>query len=199
MGRGVPIGQLMHLLVVYLAGEAASGCSSRGRSADAVARQGLDQLDGRMLRLLRERPREGLLEIARRLGVARGTLQARLDRLTGSGVVTGYGPDMDVAALGHVVQAFTTFEVDQPAREAIAARLRAVPQILEAHVVTGPGDIWCRIAGTSNQHVQEVIDQVLEVPGVRRSTTVIALSAVVPYRVQPLVDEVSGLSEPRLG
>lgn len=48
-----------------------------------------------------------------RLGVARGTLQARLDRLTGSGVVTGYGPDMDVAALGHVVQAFTTFEVDQ--------------------------------------------------------------------------------------
>ncbi|MFH8443620.1 Lrp/AsnC family transcriptional regulator [Streptomyces sp. NPDC018026] len=161
-----------------------------------MARQGLDQLDGRMLRLLRERPREGLLEIARRLGVARGTLQARLDRLTGSGVVTGYGPDMDVAALGHVVQAFTTFEVHQPAREAIAARLRAVPQILEAHVVTGPGDIWCRIAGTSNQHVQQVIDHVLEVPGVRRSRTVIALSAVVPYRVQPLVDEVSGLSEP---
>ncbi|MFI1756407.1 Lrp/AsnC family transcriptional regulator [Streptomyces sp. NPDC020571] len=117
-------------------------------------------------------------------------MQARLDRLTGSGVVTGYGPDMDVAVLGHVVQAFTTVEVDQPARAAVAARLRAVPQILEAHVVTGPGDIWCRIAGTSNQHVQQV-------PGVRRSTTVIALSAVVPYRVQPLVGEVSGLSEPR--
>ncbi|MFH8217697.1 Lrp/AsnC family transcriptional regulator [Streptomyces sp. NPDC018057] len=158
-----------------------------------MARQGLDALDGRMLRLLRERPREGLLEIARRLGVARGTLQARLDRLTASGVVTGYGPDVDVAALGHVVQAFTTFEVDQPAREAIAARLRAVPQIIEAHIVTGPGDIWCRIAGTSNQHVQQVIDDVLAVPGVRRSTTVIALSAVVPHRVQPLLDEVAGL------
>jgi DNA-binding Lrp family transcriptional regulator len=158
-----------------------------------VARQGLDRLDGRMLRLLRERPRESLLEIARQLGVARGTLQARLDRLAGSGVVTGYGPDVDVAALGHVVEAFTTFEVDQSARAAIAARLRAVPQILEAHIVTGPGDIWCR-CGTSNQHVQQVIDRVLEVPGVRRSTTVIALSAVVPYRVQPLVDELAGLS-----
>ncbi|NEB07512.1 Lrp/AsnC family transcriptional regulator [Streptomyces coelicoflavus] len=160
-----------------------------------MARRGLDQLDGRMLRLLRERPRDGLLEIARRLGVARGTLQARLDRLADAGVVTGYGPDVDVAALGHGVQAFTTFEVDQPARAAIAARLRTVPQILEAHIVTGPGDIWCRIAGTSNQHVQQVIDQVLAVPGVRRSTTVVALSAVVPYRVQPLLDEVSGLSE----
>ncbi|MFE5598743.1 Lrp/AsnC family transcriptional regulator [Streptomyces coelicoflavus] len=160
-----------------------------------MARRGLDQLDGRMLRLLRERPRDGLLEVARRLGVARGTLQARLDRLANAGVVTGYGPDVDVAALGHGVQVFTTFEVDQPARAAIAARLRAVPQILEAHIVTGPGDIWCRIAGTSNQHVQQVIDQVLAVPGVRRSTTVVALSAVVPYRVQPLVDEVSGLSE----
>lgn len=160
-----------------------------------VARRGLDLLDGRMLRLLRERPRDGLLEIARQLGVARGTLQARLDRLAGVGVVTGYGPDVDVAALGYGVQAFTTFEVDQPARAAIAARLRAVPQILEAHIVTGPGDIWCRIAGTSNQHVQHVIDHVLAVPGVRRSTTVVALSPVVPYRVQPLVDEVSGLSE----
>lgn len=150
-----------------------------------------------MLRLLRERPREGLLEIARRLGVARGTLQARLDRLTGSGVVTGYGPDVDVAALGHGVQAFTTFEVDQPAREAITARLRAVPQIIEAHIVTGPGDIWCRIVGVSNQHVQQVIDHVLEVPGVRRSTTVIALSTVIPHRVQPLVDEVAGLSGDR--
>ncbi|MFJ6913772.1 Lrp/AsnC family transcriptional regulator [Streptomyces sp. NPDC101133] len=160
-----------------------------------MARRGLDLLDGRMLRLLRERPRDGLLEIARQLGVARGTLQARLDRLAGVGVVTGYGPDVDVAALGYGVQAFTTFEVDQPARAAIAARLRAVPQILEAHIVTGPGDIWCRIAGTGNQHVQQVIDHVLAVPGVRRSTTVVALSPVVPYRVQPLVDEVSGLSE----
>ncbi|MYS43841.1 Lrp/AsnC ligand binding domain-containing protein [Streptomyces sp. SID8499] len=158
-----------------------------------MARKGLDPLDGRMLRLLRQRPREGLLEIARQLGVARGTLQARLDRLTGAGVVTGYGPDVDVAALGHVVEAFTTFEVDQPAREAIAGRLRAVPQILEARIVTGPGDIWCRIAGRSNQHVQQVIDHVLEVPGVRRSSTVIALSALIPYRVQPLVDEVAGL------
>ncbi|WP_330242596.1 Lrp/AsnC family transcriptional regulator [Streptomyces sp. NBC_00525] len=157
-----------------------------------MARRGLDRLDGRMLCMLRERPRAGLLEIARQLGVARGTLQARLDRLTESGVVTGYGPDVDVAALGHAVQAFTTFEVDQPAREAIAARLRAVPQILEAHVVTGSGDIWCRIAGTSNQHVQRVIDHVLEVPGVRRSATVIALSPVIPYRVQPLVDAVAG-------
>jgi hypothetical protein len=39
-----------------------------------------------------------------------------------------------------------------------------------------------------------VIDHVLEVPGVRRSTTVIALSAVIPYRVQPLVDELAGLT-----
>lgn len=181
----------------YLAREVDFECLLGGRSAGStvVARRGLDLLDGRMLRLLRERPRDGLLEIARQLGVARGTLQARLDRLAGAGVVTGYGPDVDVAALGYGVQAFTTFEVDQPARAAIAARLRAVPQILEAHIVTGPGDIWCRIAGTSNQHVQQVIDHVLAVPGVRRSTTVVALSPVVPYRVQPLVDEVSGLSE----
>jgi hypothetical protein len=45
--------------------------------------------------------------------------------------------------------------------------------------------------GTDNQDLQRVIDVVLAVPGVRRSSTVIALSPVVPPRVQPLVDAVA--------
>lgn len=48
-------------------------------------------------------PRLGVLEASRRLGVARGTVQARLDRLRREGVVTGFGPDVDPAALGYVV------------------------------------------------------------------------------------------------
>jgi DNA-binding Lrp family transcriptional regulator len=143
-------------------------------------RRGLDDLDLRILRLVADRPRSGLLEIARLLGVARGTVQARLDRMT------AYGPNLSPAALGYPVQAFTTLEVEQAAREHISRTLESIPELLEACIVTGPGDVWCRIAGRDNEHIQRVIDEMLTIPGVRRSTTVITLSTVVPHRVQPL-------------
>ncbi|MEV0971278.1 Lrp/AsnC family transcriptional regulator [Microtetraspora glauca] len=153
-----------------------------------MARTGLDALDARILRLLREHPRTGLLEISRLLGVARGTVQARLDRMVADGVVTDFGPNLSPRALGYPVQAFTTLEVEQASRADISAALTAIPEVLEAHIVTGPGDVWCRIAGRDNEHIQQVIDRTLTIPGVRRSSTVIALSAVVPHRVQPLAE-----------
>ncbi|AQZ66006.1 regulatory protein, AsnC/Lrp family [[Actinomadura] parvosata subsp. kistnae] len=149
-------------------------------------RHGLDDLDRAVLRLIAERPRSGLLEIARLLGVARGTVQARLDRMTADGVITGFGPVLSPAALGHPVQAYTTLEVEQAARETISTTLEAIPELLEAHIVTGPGDLLCRVAARDHEHLRQVIDRMLAIPGVRRSTTVITLSTVVPHRVLPL-------------
>src|SRR5689334_3666544 len=62
-------------------------------------------LDGRLITALAERPRAGILELARVLGVARGTVQARLDRLQSRGIVTGFGPDLDLVAMGYEVEA----------------------------------------------------------------------------------------------
>ncbi len=55
----------------------------------------IDALDARLIAKLRELPRAGLVEVARQLGVARGTVQARLAKLEARGVVTGYGPEVD--------------------------------------------------------------------------------------------------------
>ncbi|WP_031158753.1 Lrp/AsnC family transcriptional regulator [Streptosporangium roseum] len=155
----------------------------------AARRDGLDELDRKVLHLIRERPRTGLLEIARLLGVARGTVQARLDRMVADGVITDFGPNLSPRALGYPVQAFTTLEVEQITRPDISTALTAIPEVLEAHIVTGPGDVWCRIAGRDHEHIQQVIDQTLAIPGVRRSSTVITLSTVVAHRVQPLADD----------
>ncbi|MDP9860997.1 MULTISPECIES: Lrp/AsnC family transcriptional regulator [Streptosporangium] len=154
----------------------------------AARRDGLDGLDRKVLQLIRERPRTGLLEISRLLGVARGTVQARLDRMVADGVITDFGPNLSPRALGYPVQAFTTLEVEQISRADISTALAAIPEVLEAHIVTGPGDVWCRIAGRDHEHIQQIIDQTLAIPGVRRSSTVITLSTVVPHRVQPLAD-----------
>src|SRR3990170_6765323 len=70
----------------------------------------IDELDAGIVEVLTEEPRIGVLECSRRLGVARGTVQARLDRLQERGVIRGFGPEVDPAALGYGVMAFVTLE-----------------------------------------------------------------------------------------
>lgn len=148
----------------------------------------IDELDAGLIELLAAEPRVGVLEASRRLGVARGTVQARLDRLSRIGVITGYGPDIDPAALGHAVTGFVTVELQQwGGRNQVAELLAGIAEILEAHTITGSGDILCRVVARTNDDLQRVIDAIVSVPGVVRTSTVIALATAVPYRTIPLV------------
>ena len=155
----------------------------------------IDELDGRLLRALHESPRAGVLELARRVGVARGTVQARMDRLQQRGIVTGYGPDVDVVALGYGVLAFTTLEIAQGRLRDVVGHLQDIPEVLEAHATSGSADLHCRVVARTNSHLQEVINRILEVAGIDRSTTVIALSDQIRYRVMPLVDAAAAGAE----
>src|SRR4051812_14613703 len=148
----------------------------------------IDDLDGRLIRAMAESPRMGMLELARRLRVARGTAQARLDKLLQRGVITGFGPDIDVRALGYDVMAFTTLEIAQGRLADVVEHLRDIPEVLEAQAVSGQGDIHCRVVARTNEHLQDVVNRMLGVQGITRTTSVIVLSHQIPYRVLPLVN-----------
>jgi len=148
----------------------------------------IDRLDAALVELLAAEPRVGVLEASRRLGVARGTVQARLDRMHERGVITGYGPEVDPAALGYEVTAFITLEIRQAGgHDPVAERLSAIPEVLEVHTITGPGDMLCRVVARTNADLQRVLDAIVSAEGVVRSATLISLAAQVPYRVLPLV------------
>jgi len=147
----------------------------------------IDALDARLIQALAATPRVGVLELARRLGIARGTVQARLDRLQLRGVITGFGPDLDLPALGYGVLAFTTLEITQGRLDDVVEHLRDIPEVLEAHGTSGTGDLHCRVVARTNADLQRVINRMLEVRGIDRSTTVIALSEQIGYRVLPLI------------
>ncbi|WP_138759171.1 Lrp/AsnC family transcriptional regulator [Modestobacter altitudinis] len=152
----------------------------------------LDTLDLALLRALTEHPRAGALELSRRLGVARGTVQARLQRLEDTGVVTGYGPDVDLTAAGFGVQAFVTLEIAQGALGDLTAELAAMPGVLEAHATTGSGDVLCRVAARSHGDLQQTLLQLGRSASVVRSTSVVALSELVPLRTLPLLTSEGG-------
>ena len=150
----------------------------------------MDQLDTTLIRLFATEPRIGVLEASRRLGVARGTVQARLDRLSESGVIEGWGPELSPEAIGYPVTAFLTLEIRQGSgHESVAQHLSTIAEVLEAFTITGAGDMWCRVVARSNADLQRVIDAVLSDAGIVRSSTVIALATQIPHRVLPLLEE----------
>jgi DNA-binding Lrp family transcriptional regulator len=148
----------------------------------------IDQLDARLISAMAESPRAGIMELARRLRVARGTVQARLDKLLSRGVVTGFGPDLSLPHLGYVVTAFTTLDIAQGRLADVVEHLADIPEVLEVHAITGPGDLHLRLVARSNDHLQEVINRILEVQGIARTSTVIALSEQIPFRTLPLLE-----------
>lgn len=150
----------------------------------------IDDLDRRLLHLFSTEPRIGVLEASRRLHLARGTVQARLDRLEREGVVTSWAPRISPAALGYSVTAFVTLEIVQhEGRAEVSARLGKIPEVLECWTVTGSGDLWCRIVARSNADLQRVIDTMVTDPNVVRSVSLIGLAEPIPYRTEPLVQQ----------
>src|SRR6478672_4464130 len=121
----------------------------------------IDQLDVKLIEALRQDPRVGLLEIARRVGVARGTVQARLAKLEARGVITGYGPEVEPA--------------------------RAVPEVLEVDAVSGQQVLICRVVARDTEHLQEIVNGLVASEAIQRCTSHIVLSRQVSARTAPLL------------
>jgi DNA-binding Lrp family transcriptional regulator len=149
----------------------------------------LDTIDRNLIAALAAAPRAGMLQIARDVGVARNTAQAHLDRLVRAGVITGFGPDIDLRQAGYGVSAWVTLEIAQ-GRADVDEHLAAVSEVVEAYMTTGPSDLLCRVVARDNDHLGQVVNRVLDVPGVLRSTTALVLAVRIAPRVRHLVTSV---------
>ncbi len=141
----------------------------------------LDRIDERLLAALASFPRAGMLQLAREVGVARNTAQARFDRLIAEGVITGFGPEVDLRRLGYGVSAFVSLEIAQGQGSAVDGHLADIAEVVEAYMTTGPSDLLCRVVATDNDHLGRVLNRILEVPGITRTTT----SLVLATRIAP--------------
>ncbi|RNI23311.1 Lrp/AsnC family transcriptional regulator [Flexivirga caeni] len=150
----------------------------------------LDELDARLIALLTEQPQIGVLGASRALGVARGTVQARLDRLIARGVIASLAPTVSPAALGYPVTAFCTLQIQQrKGRQAVVDHLAGIPEVIEVHTITGSGDLLVRVVATDNADLQRVIDQIVETGLVVHASTTISLAELVGHRTLPLVQD----------
>lgn len=142
----------------------------------------IDQIDCAILIELIERPKAGVREYARALGLARGTVQARLDRLTAQGVVGDFAPQLNHSALGFPILAFIHIQLQQGRLSRFTKDLANIAQIVESHSVTGDSDVLCRVIARDNNDLEAVIQAILDLGGVVRTRTEIALTERVPRR-----------------
>ena len=147
----------------------------------------LDAIDLALLKALGASPRAGMLALARDMRVARNTAQAHLDRLLSTGVITGFAPEVDLRRVGYAVSAFVNLQISQGRSRSVGEALLAVPEVIEAWMTTGPSDLICWMVARDNDHLGELIANLLEIPGVTRTTTSLMLATPIPSRKLRLV------------
>ncbi|MDV6976892.1 Lrp/AsnC family transcriptional regulator [Mycobacterium sp. 5-140-3-2] len=151
----------------------------------------IDRLDVDLLEMLARDARAGVLELASRLGISRNTVQSRLKRLEEGGLVAGYRPELDLARIGIATQAFIGLEVQQGRLGPIVEALIGIPQVLEIHATAGREDLLVRVATETQAGLQQLIEQVVGIPGVVHSTTTLALTTPLTFRAVPLLKDMT--------
>lgn len=151
--------------------------------------QRLDKLDLDLLQLIVDDAKAGVREYARRLGVARGTVQSRIDRFGAAGIITSYRPQMQPTALGYSILAFVHVHIAQAMMDATCIELADIPEVLEVNSVAGEGDLLCRVVARDHDDFERVLQAVIGCKGVLRTRSELVLSRRIPPRITPLLEK----------
>ncbi|GAB3272121.1 Lrp/AsnC family transcriptional regulator [Sinomonas notoginsengisoli] len=152
-----------------------------------IRSQQLDPTDRRILLALDEDPRAPTMVLAQRLGLARGTVQSRIERMTASGVLRANSTRVDPEGLGRGVLAEVSAELDQSHINEAVAALGGIPEVLECLAPAGDTDLLIRVVATSPDDLYRVSEEIRLCPGIRRTSTRMILRTVIPYRTTALL------------
>lgn len=135
-----------------------------------------DELDRRLIALLQANARASTATLARRLGVARTTIVARLARLEASGVIVGYTVRLAATEGDQGVQAFVNLSVSPKAAHAVIERLSLLPELRQLAAVSGEFDYLAVLRAPSTQRLDALLDEIGQIDGVARTTTSVLLA-----------------------
>ena len=136
----------------------------------------LDDTDRRLLALLRQDGRLPAATLARHLGISRGTVQNRLDRLTTSGVILGFTVRLATDAGAAGVRAIMSVEVRSADTRAVLAALRRTPEVGRVHSTNGRWDLVAEIATTDLAALDRVLTEIRALKPIANSETSILLA-----------------------
>ncbi len=135
-----------------------------------------DELDRRLMALLQANARESTAALARRLGVARTTVLARIARLEREGVIVGYTVRLAAQEADRMVQAHVGIVTDPKKARDVVKRLALLTELRQLSSVSGQFDYIALLQAESTQQLDAVLDEIGEIDGVQRTTSSVVLA-----------------------
>ncbi len=136
----------------------------------------VDELDRRLIALLRADSRTPAAALAKALRVSRGTVQNRIERLVARGVVQGFTiktrPDMDA----NRVRAVMTIAIEGERSGAVVKALKGFPEVSAVHTTNGRWDLVAELDVESLQAFSVALDRVRQIEGIAATETSILLA-----------------------
>jgi DNA-binding Lrp family transcriptional regulator len=138
-----------------------------------------DDLDRQLLALLQANARDSTANLARKLGVARTTVLARLNRLESSGVIVGYTARLAADTEDQGVSAYVGIVVEPKTARDVTRQLGRLPELRQLSSVSGEFDYLALVRAEDTRRLDAVLDQIGEMKGVIRTTSSVVLAVRV--------------------
>ena len=143
----------------------------------------MDELDRNIIGLLGADARMSVATLARRLKVARSTIQARLERLETTGIIAGYTLKLGEGARQGRLRASVLLTIEPRGQAGILQRLKAIAEVERVFTTSGRFDLLLQIACPNTQVLDQVLDQIGTITGVKSSESLIHLSTRIDRAV----------------
>ncbi len=149
----------------------------------------LDRYDYQILRTLQQEGRIPGIQLAERINLSPTACQRRVRLLEQAGVITRYGAQIDIAALGYPVQAFVSVRVERHSTELADAFRQAIhryPEVRAAHMLSGDTDFMLQVVAPDLQGFGRFIqEELLNRPGIKDASSLIVLETVKDHADLP--------------
>ena len=143
----------------------------------------LDEIDRRLLALLGANARTPVAKLGTKLGLARTTVQARLDRLERNGVIAGYTVKLSEDARAGQIRATVLIHITPSAQSAVLRQLERLPAVERVHTTSGRFDLACQLRTQSTLALDETLDRIGDIDGVLALESLIHLSTRIDRAV----------------
>ena len=136
----------------------------------------MDDLDRRLLDLLTENSRASITQLSATLGVARATVQERMQRLEREGPLRGYTVRLAPEFTRGRISAHVMISADPKKQGALTRALQKLPGVRALHTISGQYDLIAEVEEESTGALDACIDAIGALDGVERTLSSIVLS-----------------------
>jgi len=136
----------------------------------------LDDTDHQLIALLRDNARVSVVELARKLRIARATVQNRMARLENGGVIVGYTVRLRPGAERHRIRALMSIEVIGHHGNSVLRTLRGNPNVVALHTTNGRWDLMAEVRAENLETFDKVLHTIRSIEGIANTETSILLT-----------------------